>query len=84
MVGLLKSTSLFQPSLLSFLVGLLVTLYYFQFLQLYHKVRQIKVAWYVLRVKNMHFGPPSEFQKPSQTATEQGEAELRILTFKST
>ena len=26
----------------------------------------------------------SEFQKPSQTAAEQGEAELRILNFKTT
>ena len=37
-----------------------ITLYDFQFLQLYHKVRLIKVAWYWLRVKNMHFGSSSE------------------------
>ena len=35
-------------------VGVGVPLSSFQFLQSYHKVSLIKVAWYVLRVKNMH------------------------------
>ena len=38
----------------------------------------IKVAWYVLLMKNMQFWSPSD---PSQTATMQGEAELHILDF---
>ena len=38
---------------------------FFQFLQAYHKMSIIKVAWYVLRVKNMHPGSPSD---PSGTA----------------
>ena len=37
----------------------------FQFLQSYHKMSIIKFAWYVLRVKNMHPGSPSD---PSGTA----------------
>ena len=32
----------------------------FQFLQLYQKMSLIKISWYVLRVKNMHFGPNSD------------------------
>ena len=41
----------------------------------------IKVVWYVLRVKNMHPGSPSD---PSGTAARRGEAEVRILNFKTT
>ena len=41
----------------------------------------IKVSWYVLWVKNMHFGSLSD---PSQTPAMRGEAELRILDFKNT
>ena len=37
-----------------------ITHYDFQFLQLYHKMSLIKVAWYVIRVKNMHFGSTSD------------------------
>ena len=43
----------------------LIRLSSFQFLQLYHKLSLIKVAWCVLRVKNMHLGSPSD---PSWTA----------------
>lgn len=32
----------------------------FQFLQLDHKMLLIEVTWYVLRVKNMRSGPPSD------------------------
>ena len=39
-----------------------------QFLQSYHKMSLIKVAWHVLRVKNMHPGSPSD---PSRTAAAQ-------------
>ena len=47
----------------------------------------IKVSWYVLRVKNMHFGLPSDFWNPYSEAKPsyvlyiimQGKAELRIL-----
>ena len=38
---------------------------YLQFLQQYDKMSLIKVVWYVLRVKNMHAGSPSD---PSGTA----------------
>ena len=38
---------------------------YIHFLQLCHKMSLIKVVWYVLRVKNMHPGSPSD---PSGTA----------------
>ena len=31
----------------------------FQFLQSNHKMSLIKVAWYVLKEKSMHSGPPS-------------------------
>ena len=41
----------------------------------------IKVAWYVLRVKKIHPGSPSD---PSQTPAGQGEAKLRIFDFKTT
>ena len=41
----------------------------------------IKVAWYVLRVKNMHFRSPSD---PSQIVARRGHTELRILDFKTT
>ena len=40
----------------------------------------IKVAWYVLRVKKIHPGSPSDH---GQTATGQGEAELCIFDFKT-
>ena len=43
-------------------------------LQLDRKMSLIKVAWYVLRVKNIHFGSPSD---PSQTAA--AEAKLRYV-----
>ena len=51
----------------------------------------IKVPWYVLRVKNMHFGSPLDSwdpcgkAKPSyvQYIIGQGEAELRILELTS-
>ena len=33
---------------------------HFQFLQSYHKMSLIKVAWYVLRVKNIHSWSPSD------------------------
>ena len=41
----------------------------------------IKAAWYVLRMKKMHPGSPLD---PNWTAAERGEAELRILDFKTT
>ena len=41
------------------------TFIFFDFLQLFHKMSLIKVAWHVLRVKNMHLGSPSD---PSGTA----------------
>ena len=47
-------------------IGVMAARPHFQFLQSYHKMSQIKVAWYVLRVKNMHLGSPSD---PSRTAT---------------
>ena len=51
----------------------------------------IKVSWFVLGVKNMHFGSPSTSgihaarQKPShgQYIIRQGEAELRIIELTS-
>ena len=51
----------------------------------------IKVLWYALRVKNMHFGSPSDSwdgcgkAKPSyvQYIIRQGEAKLRILELTS-
>ena len=51
------------------------------FLQLYDKMSLIKVASYVLRVKKIHPGSPSD---PSQTAAGRGEAELHIIHFKTT
>ena len=44
------------------------------FLQFYHIMSLKKVAWYVLRVKNMHFGSPSH---PSWTAA--AEAKPRCI-----
>ena len=32
----------------------------FEFLQSYHKMSLTKVSWNVLRVRNMHFGSPSD------------------------
>ena len=52
-------------------VGVGVPLSWYQFLQSYYKVSLIKVAWYVLRVKNMHsWAPPDPWgpwdeEKPS-------------------
>ena len=51
----------------------------------------IKVPWYVLRVKNMHFGSPSDSwdprgkEKPNNVyyIIRQGEAKLRILELSS-
>ena len=43
-------------------VRLFVTAYDFQFLQFFHKIWLVKVAWYALRVKNMHFGSLSDTQ----------------------
>ena len=37
-----------------------VTLLNFKFLQPIHKMSVIKVAWHVLRVKNIHSGSPSD------------------------
>ena len=37
-----------------------VTLLNFQFLQSIYKMSVIKVAWHVLRVKNIHSGSPSD------------------------
>ena len=41
-------------------MGLSIIIYDIQFLQVYHKVRPIKVAWCSLRVKNMHIGAASD------------------------
>ena len=41
------------------------TFIFFDFLQLFHKMSLIKVAWHVLRMKNMHPGSSSD---PSGTA----------------
>ena len=41
------------------------TFIFFHFLQSFHKITLIKVAWHVVRVKNMHLGSPSD---PSGTA----------------
>ena len=41
------------------------TFIFLEFLQLFHKMSQIKVAWHVLRMKNMHPGSSSD---PSGTA----------------
>ena len=41
------------------------TFIFFDFLQSFHKMSLIKVAWHVLREKNMHPGSPSD---PSGTA----------------
>ena len=41
------------------------TFIFFDFLQSFHKMSHIKVAWHVLRVKDMHPGSPSD---PSGTA----------------
>ena len=53
----------------------------------------IKVSWYVLRVKNVHFGSPSDTWNPCGNKAElrtlhyqfvrQGEAELRVLKITS-
>ena len=40
-------------------VGRFVTLYNFPFLQLYHKMWLIKVAWHAIRVKTCIFGHPA-------------------------
>ena len=40
-----------------------------------------KVVWYVLRVRNMHPGSPSD---PLWDRSRRGEAEVRILDFKTT
>ena len=53
----------------------------------HHKMSPIKVPWYVLRVKNMHFGSTSDSWDPCSKAKpsfvqyiiRQGEAELRML-----
>ena len=37
-----------------------IAMSHFRFLQLYRKLSQIKVAWYVLKVKNIHFRSPSD------------------------
>ena len=50
------------------------TFIFFYFLQLFHKMSLIKVAWHVLRVKNMHPGSPSV---PSGNAA--AEAKLRCV-----
>ena len=51
----------------------------------------VKVPWYVLRVKNMHFGSPSDSWYPCGRARpsyihyiiRRGEAKLRILELSS-
>ena len=51
----------------------------------------IKVPWYVLRVKNMHFGSPSDSRDPCSKAKmsyvkyiiRQGKAKLHILELSS-
>ena len=47
-----------------------------------HKMLLIKVSWYVLWVKNMHFGHPQTPVRPLRCR--RGEAEVRILNFKTT
>ena len=36
----------------------------FQWLQLYHKISQLKVAWHVFRMKNVYSGSPSDPLSP--------------------
>ena len=57
---------------------------YLQFLQTYDKMSLIKVVWYVLRVKNMHPGSPSGPSALQWDRCCRGEAEVRILNFKTT
>ena len=49
----------------------------FQFLQSYHKLSKIKVALYMLRVKDMHSGSPSDLQGSMR----QGKAEIHALQY---
>ena len=57
----------------------------------HHKMLLIKVPQYVLRVKNMHFGSPSDSRNPYSKAKlsfvyyiiMQGEAKLHVLEFNS-
>ena len=55
-------------------------IYFFQFLQLYHKMTLMKDAWHVLRVKNMQSGSPSDIVHYN---IRRGEAKLHILKLTS-
>ena len=63
----------------------------FQFLPLHHKTSLIKVDWYVLRAKNMHFWSPSDPWGPWNEEKlskihydiRGGEAKLRMLKLAS-
>ena len=71
--------------------GVGVPLLCFQFLQSYYKVSLIKVAWYVLRVKDMHSWSPPDLWGPWDEEKlsyihydiRREEAKLRILEIAS-